>query len=244
MIKIVFCDDDLSVLSEVNRLLDKYRTRNKQELAYQNFHSPFELMSCIEKGMRLDILFLDIIMPGENGIRVAEQIRRSDNNVKIIFLTCTPEYTVESYTVDAYYYQIKPISEKGFFQLMDSVISECERARDHSLVLRCKSGIRQINLEKLEYCEVIGRTLLFHLEDGNVIESSGSLNELCEKLLLYENFLRPHRSFLINMDYIQTISHKGITMESLGEIPVPHGKCTELKDRYLEYAFRKQQVFI
>ncbi len=244
MIKIVFCDDDVSVLSEINGLFDRYRAARRREMICKSFQNPFELVDSIERGMQPDILFLDIIMPGENGIHVAEQIRRYDNNVKIIFLTCTPEYAVESYAVDAYYYQIKPVLEEAFFQLMDSVLSECGRQREYNLVIRCKSGVRQINLEKLEYCEVIGRTLLFHLENGNVVESAGSLNELCEKLLVYENFLRPHRSFLINMDYIQTISHKGITMESLEEIPVPHGKCREVKDRYLEYAFRKNQVLI
>lgn len=244
MIKIGFCDDDLSVLTEINRLLDKYRAVRRQEMICKNFQSPFGLLDSMDRGMRLDILFLDILMPGENGIHVAEQIRRHDNHVKIIFLTCTPEYAVESYTVDAYDYQIKPVLEKDFFELMDAVISECSRAGNCNLVIRTKSGVRQIHLEKLEYCEVIGRTLLFHLENGDVVESTGSLNELCEKMRLYENFLRPHRSFLINMDYIQTISHKGITMESRKEIPVPHGKCREVKDRYLEHAFRKNQVLI
>ena len=127
---------------------------------------------------------------------------------------------------------------------MDSVISECEKSQQCSLILRCKNGITRIELEKLEYCEVIGRTLLFHMENGNVPESMGSLDELCSQLTQYPNFLRPHRSFLINMEYVQNISYRAITMDNLAEIPIPHGKCSEIKNQYLEYVFNRKQVFL
>lgn len=244
MIRIAVCDDDLSALNEVNALLERYRAERNREIVCTAFHSPLELMAEIERGMRWDILFLDIIMPGENGINVAKEIREYDNVVKIIFLTASSEFAVESYTVSAYFYQLKPVWPESFFGLMDAVVSECEKARQCSLILRCKKGVTRINLEKLEYCEVIGRTLLFHLENGEILESAGSLDELCDKLAPYENFLRPHRSFLINMEYVQNISYKAITMENLIEIPIPHGKCSEIKNRYLEYAFSRKRVFI
>lgn len=70
------------------------------------------------------------------------------------------------------------------------------------------------------------------------------MDELCGKLAMYEKFLRVHRSFIINMEYILNISYKAITMDSLEKIPIPHGKCSEIKNRYLEYAFNRGQVFI
>lgn len=244
MIKIAFCDDDLSVLTEIEALLEQYRVKCNQEITDTAFHSSLELMSEIEKGMRFDILFLDVIMPGENGINVAKEIRQYDTAIKIIFLTSSSEFAVQSYTVGAYFYQIKPVCGEKFFPLMDSVISECNEEQKRSLVLRCKSGITRIDLNRLEYCEVIGRTLLFHLENGMVLESTGKLDELCSQLTQYKNFLRPHRSFLINMEYIQNISYKAITMDNLAQIPIPHGKCSEIKNTYLEYAFHRKQVFL
>lgn len=244
MIRIAFCDDDLTILNDVKLLLEQYRVEHSQEIAYTAFRSPLELMAEIEKGMCLDILFLDIIMPGENGINIAKEIREYDSNVKIIFLTSSSEFAVESYTVSAYFYQMKPICAENFFRLMDSVISDCEKEQQKSLVLRCKNGITKIDLEKLEYCEVLGRTLLFHLKGGEVLESIGSLDELCAELEKYGNFLRPHRSFLVNMEYIQNISYKTITMDSHAEIPIPHGKCSEIKTLYLEYAFTRKRVFM
>ena len=119
MTKVAFCDDDLSILNEINVLLDKYRVERNRDIRYAAFQSPLELLAEIEKGMRFDILFLDVIMPGENGIEVAREIRKFDTNVKIVFLTSSEEFAVQSYTVGAYFYQLKPIWEESFYRLMD-----------------------------------------------------------------------------------------------------------------------------
>lgn len=244
MIKLAFCDDEISELRETSMLLDQYRVERNQEIDYVSFQSPFELLAEIERGTRFDILFLDVVMPGEMGIDVAEEIRHYDNNVKIIFLTSSSEFAVQSYTVGAYFYQLKPIWKESFFRLMDSAIAACEKEQSDSLILRCKSGITRVELRSLEYCEVIHRTLLIHLENGKVLESNGSLDELCRQLAPYGSFLRPHRSYLVNMGYIKNLSYRGITMSCLTEIPIPRGKYNDIKDAYLEYAFQNRQVMV
>lgn len=244
MIKIAFCDDDMEVLHQMNELLDRYRVEWNEDITYAAFQSPFELLTEIEKGIRPDILFLDVVMPGQNGMDVAKEIRQYDTNMKIIFLTSSPEFAVESYSVGAYFYQLKPIWEESFFRLMDSVLAECEKKKKNSLILRSKDGITRIDLQQLEYCEVLGRKLLFHLEDGAVLESAGSLDDLAGQLMQYSNFFRPHRSFLVNMEYIQNISSRSIKMVNDAEIPIPHGKCSEIKNTYMEYAFNGEQAVL
>lgn len=211
MIKIAFCDDDMEVLHQMNELLDRYRVERNEDITYAAFQSPFELLTEIEKGIRPDILFLDVVMPGQNGMDVAKEIRQYDTNMKIIFLTSSPEFAVESYSVGAYFYQLKPIWEESFFWLMDAVL---------------------------------GRKLLFHLGNGAVLESAGSLDDLAGQLMQYSNFFRPHRSFLVNMEYIQNISSRSIKMVNDAEIPIPHGKCSEIKNTYMEYAFNGEQAVL
>lgn len=244
MIKIAFCDDDMEVLHQMNELLDRYRVERNEDITYVAFQSPFELLTEIEKGIRPDILFLDVVMPGQNGMDVAKEIRQYDTNMKIIFLTSSPEFAVESYSVGAYFYQLKPIWEESFFRLMDAVLAECEKKKKNSLILRSKDGITRIDLQQLEYCEVLERKLLFHLENGAVLESAGSLDDLAGQLMQYSNFFRPHRSFLVNMEYIQNISSRSIKMVNDAEIPIPHGKCSEIKNTYMEYAFNGEQAVL
>ena len=128
MIKIAFCDDDMEVLHQMNELLDRYRVERNEDITYAAFQSPFELLTEIEKGIRPDILFLDVVMPGQNGMDVAKEIRQYDTNMKIIFLTSSPEFAVESYSVGAYFYQLKPIWEESFFRLMDAVLADVAKA--------------------------------------------------------------------------------------------------------------------
>lgn len=243
MIKAAFCDDDPFMADEISSLFHQYCAERGQQITYTVFKSPLELLAETERGTHFDILFLDVMMPGQNGINVAREIRQQDHTVKIIFLTSSSEFAVESYTVDAFYYQVKPIEAESFRRLMDSAIAECEKEQQGSLILRGKSGITRIVLDKLVYCEVIGRTLMFHMEEGTSIESTGSLDELSSELARYGSFLRPHRSFLVNMEYIQSISYKAIIMDNQEEIPIPHGKCSEIKKKYLDYVFHRKRTY-
>jgi len=244
MIRIACCDDDISVLRELGSLLDEYRVERNREIAHAAFHSPLDLMAEIERGARFDVLFLDILMPGENGIDAAAEIRRHDGNVKIIFLTSSAEYAVQSYSVNAYFYQLKPIWKESFFRLLDTVLATCEKEHTDSLILRCKTGITRIEPRQLEYCEVIHRTLFFHLVSGQTLESIGSLDDLERHLVPHGGFLRPHRSYLINLAHVRNLSYRAVTMACLAEIPIPRGKYNEIKNAFLEYAFENKQVML
>ena len=244
MIQIAFCDDDQTVLDQLSALLEKYRAQRCVQIQCTAFHSPLDLLAEIEKGTRYDILFLDVIMPAENGITAAKEIRQYDNVVKIIFLTSSAEFAVESYVVGAYFYQLKPIWEESFYRIIDAALEACHKEQSDSLILRCKTGITRVALNQLEYCEVIHRTLLLHLNSGKVLESSGSLDELSRQLAPYGCFYRPHRSYLVNLEYVQTLSYRAITLACLAEIPIPRGKYNEVKSAFLDYAFQKGQVTV
>ena len=100
----------------------------------------------------------------------------------------------------------------------------------------------EIKPAQLEYCEVSHRTLFIHLTSGKVLECIGSLDELSKQLIPYGSFLRPHRSYLANLEYIQELSYRAITMSCLAEIPIPRGKYNEIKNAFLEYAFLNRDV--
>lgn len=204
MIQIAFCDDDQTVLDQLSALLEKYRAQRCVQIQCTAFHSPLDLLAEIEKGTRYDILFLDVIMPAENGITAAKEIRQHDNVVKIIFLTSSAEFAVESYVVGAYFYQLKPIWEDSFFRLTDSVIAECRRADQRSLILRCKTGISRIDLDQLLYCEVLGRTLLFHLVDGTVLQDATELVVTLPLLLALVHWIAPS---------VRALSHSSLKLQ-------------------------------
>ena len=149
MIRIGICDDDLSVLGQIQRMMDHYRVSRNEEMVTLTFQSPLELIHEIERGCRFDILLMDVLMPGENGMEAAERrLRRYDTAVRIIFLTSSQEFAVDSYKVGAFLYQLKPILEESLFSPgSDSAIAECARQQrcriDRSMQKRrdpCRSG--------------------------------------------------------------------------------------------------------
>ena len=154
MTRIAFCDDDAALLHQMQDFLEQYRTLRGVQLELAPYTKPMELLADIEAGVRFDVLFLDVLMPGINGINAAREIRRYDTAVQIIFVTSSSEFAVQSYVVGAYYYQLKPIWKDSFFRLTDAVLAECRKRTQHSLILRCKSGVTRITLDSLEYCEV------------------------------------------------------------------------------------------
>ena len=243
MVKIAFCDDDPAILQQMGSLLERYCTKRGTEITPVTFTSSLELLTEMEKGSKFDILFLDILMPGEDGMRTAEEIRSFDRNVKIIFLTSSSEYAVESYAVEAFYYQLKPVSQEDFFRLMDSVLLKCQKERTESLLFNCKNGITRVEPRSLEYCEVIHRTLYIHLTNGTVLECIGTIEQLQQQMSAFGCFLRPHRSYLINLQYVKHLSFRSVVMPS-AEIPIPRGKYQEVKDAYLRFAFENGQVMV
>lgn len=95
-------------------------------------------------------------MPGQNGMDAAKEIRQYDTNMKMMPRTSSPSLR-ESYSVGAYFYQLKPIWEESFFRLMDAVLAE-EKKKKNSLIPRSKDGITRIDLQQREYCEVLDET--------------------------------------------------------------------------------------
>lgn len=241
MVRVALCDDEIEELSTIITFLEEYKLTRQLDLTYTAFQSPLELLASIEKGAAYDIILLDVVMPGLNGIDAAKEIRGYDTSVKIIFLTSSSEFAVQSYVVGAYFYQLKPVWRDSFFTLIDRASSEIRRESGENLILRCKTGIYRIPISRLVCCEVMGRMLRYHLSDGSVLESTGSMQELEQSLRVYPSFIKPHRSYLINMDYIRNISYQEIELECRIKIPLPRGRYGELKEAFLAHAFQRRE---
>ena len=242
--KVAACDDERMSLLELDRYLKQYSKEYNCEIECDMFTNPLELVAQVEKGNDYDVIFLDIFMQGINGIQCAKDIRTYNDYVKIIFLTCSNDFAVESYTVKAYYYLLKPIKKENLFLLLKQLVNELTVTKEDILLVKCKTGVVKIFLSKLEYCEMLNRKVVLHMADGKEYECSMGISDLEQKLKLFGMFLRVHRSFLVNMDYIQTLTVQNIIMTSDVKIPVPRGKYMQIKQLYMEYMFHSANSIV
>jgi DNA-binding LytR/AlgR family response regulator len=241
MLQIAVCDDSIDELSNIVQLINIYRTSRNFNCEYAVFPNGFDLISALEKGKRFDIYCLDIIMPGFSGIEVAKVIRGFDKIASILFFTSSSEFALESYSVKAINYILKPISKEKFFFTLDELLEQIKAEKDKDVVIvRSTEGIQKILITNLVYIEVIGRNVLYHLLSGRVIECTEPFYSVCDTLMKYGCFIKPHRSYLVNMQYVNTIENHQVTLQTLASIPVAQGKAKEIKQQYLHYQMEEE----
>jgi DNA-binding LytR/AlgR family response regulator len=241
MLQIAVCDDNIDELSNIVQLINQYRAERHFSCEYAVFSNGFELVSALEKRKRFDIYCLDIIMPGFTGIDVAKEIRSYDKTAPIIFFTTSPEFALESYSVKAINYVLKPISKEKFFFTFDDILERIRLEKNEdAIVVKSNEGIQKILTSNLVFVEVIGRSVFYHLQSGRVIECIESFSSVCDNLLKYRQFIKTHRSFIVNMQYVDTIENRQLTLQTLTSIPIAQGKAKEIKEQYLAYQMEEE----
>lgn len=236
MVQIAICDDNIDELSNMVQLIDLYRTTKNFSCEYAVFPNGFELISVLEKGKMFDIYCLDIIMPGFMGIDVAKEIRKFDKTAPIIFFTSSPEFALESYSVRAVNYVLKPITKEKLFFTLDEVLEQIKGKKDEdAIVVKSHEGIQKILISNLIFVEAMGRNVLYHMPSGKVIECTESFSSVWDNLQKFGLFIKPHRSYIVNMQYIDTIENHQISLQTLKSVPVAQGKSKEIKQLYLNY---------
>lgn len=241
MIKIGVCDDDERELSRILPLLRRYRDERGLELSLASFSSAVTLLEEMKAG-EFTLLLLDILMPGLNGIQAAREIRGFDQAVKLLFLTSSPEFAVESYAVGAFHYLLKPVTAECLFPLLDKALAEIQQQEGEGLVIKGKNRLTHISFARLEYVEVISKLVNFHLTDGSVVETFGTLTEFEGELLTRPNFLKVHRSYLVNLSHVETLDRKLAVTRYGHQIPIARSLYNQVKEAYMRFLFAGKDV--
>ena len=155
--------------------------------------------------MRFDIYCLDIIMPGFMGIDAAKEIRDFDKAARIVFFTSSHEFVLKSYSVKADNYILKPITKEKLFIAFDEILDQMKQEAEDAVIVKSKEGIHKIVISNLVFAEVLGRNVLYHLRSGKVVECTELFSKACDNLEKYGCFVRTHRCYLVNLQYVDTI---------------------------------------
>lgn len=238
--KIAICDDDLKELDRISFFIDTYRRESKAPLACKTFQSAAELLSTTNSS-DYDILFLDILMPGINGMQAAHEIRAYDAGVRIVFLTSSPEFAVESYAVKAYDYILKPVLKDKLFSILDAVIAEEQKPME-GLTVKTKSGMIRILFSNLAFIEVMDKKLYFNLADGSIREAASSLAELEDKLLSRPEFVKVHRSYIVNLWQVGKLGSNELVTHSRKSVPISRLLYGKVREAYMKHLFLEKGV--
>lgn len=237
-INIAICDDEITELEALSALLDLYKRENRAEIKIHSFRSGFSLLDAIDHGTCFDIIILDIIMPKENGIEIARELRKKQENIEIIFLTSSPEYAVESYEVNANNYILKPLQKEKLFRVLTDCLNEMEKKLTAGFIIH--SGPKQytrILYSKLMYGEAMHKSVNLYLSDQTVVTSVMTFTELLKLLSSCPDFMQPHRSYVVNMHYIEHIMKRNLILTNGESIPIPKNNYDRVSKLFFDFAF-------
>lgn len=237
--RIAICDDDKRELLKIASLVEAYRHEQKAELTYTSFQSATELLASMESG-DYDVLLLDVLMPGINGIQAAREIREHNSRTEIIFLTSSPEYAVESYSVRAHHYLLKPVTEEKLFPILDRLMDDFKRPEE-VLHIKTQSSVLSLPYSKIEYVEVNAKTLYFYLTDGSAREVYGSLADFEPVLLRRPGFKKVHRSYLVNLQWVQELRQGELVTATGRCVPVSRAAYPKVRTAYTQFLFSEAE---
>lgn len=170
-----------------------------------------------------DLLFVDINLPDLNGM---EFVKSLNDSCLVIFTTAYSEYAIDSYKVDAVDYLLKPISYIDFLKSTHKARKRHENASatnksNQEKHLFIKSGYRlvRINLANIKYIEGMREYVRIHLAEGNTLTCLKSMKSL-EEILPANKFIRIHRSYIVNIEQVESIERQRIIFDKNIYIPV------------------------
>lgn len=195
--------------------------------------------------MLFDALFLDIKMPGENGVALAKRLREQDYDVQIVFVTGEREYVMEGYDVEAVNYLLKPVEEEQVFQCLDR-ICEKRRKQEPFVLLKTEDAVVKLLQREIYLVEVFGHKLVYTTEKGEfeVISTMKS----ARRELLEDWFVICHRGVLVNLLHVDFVGKNHLVLaddrrDFCREVPVSRRMYGEVNEAFIQFYLNRKELY-
>jgi two-component system LytT family response regulator len=224
MLKVLLIDDEERATDALRLMIEKTVPEIKQVFVCNDSRQAAEMIHAYQPGL----VFLDIQMPHLNGFQLLEKL--PNKNFKIIFTTAYNEYAIHAIRFSAFDYLLKPIDSEELqssvqrfidtqedyrqqFDLLKNIMHNIQApsADEFRLALPTKEGVHFLMPNEIIRCEAVGNYTKFFVEKNRTYLISKTLGEY-DTLLSPHNFIRTHKSHLVNKKFISFIDHDGFAV--------------------------------
>jgi len=213
---IAVCEDKAYDRDVLCAYIRDYCDKNCYEGKIDAFDTGEALLDAFLPG-RFDLVFLDIFLPGFSGVEVAGKIREIDRDCMLVFITISRDYTAEGFDLQASSYVVKPVDRAKMEKALHMCRGSFEK-NSRTIEVPKSGGNLAISIADLLYVEIYDKDAVLHMKKGTVT-SRIPLDEL-ETRLGGEPFLRCHRSYIINMNYVDDMRDNGFLMRNGAFVPM------------------------
>lgn len=229
--RILICDDDPVILELLEKYINSYfHTIGRKCPEIATFNNGESLLD--DSGDK-DILFLDIEMPGMNGIYVGNELKKRNSNIIIFVITSYSEYLDDAMRFHVFRYMSKPVDRQRLFRNMNDAL-DLYHSLTYTIPIETKQGITTVSASSIIMIEAQSRKVIVHTVHGNY-ESIYNMDYWLRQLP-QNQFFQTHRSFIINLAHVMDFDHSLVHMAGgLCDAYLTKRKYSAFKETYLLY---------
>lgn len=231
--RILFCDDDLKIMSEIHKMVLEYFSRQRQPAPECILcSSGEELLATGEIG---DIAFLDVEMNGLSGIHTGERLKKINPRIKIIIVTSYSDYLDEAMKFHVFRYLSKPVDKQRLFRNLKDAIYQIN-TYSKPVVIETLDDYKTVDAEDIICFESDSRQTIIHTVQGRIIAKSGI--EYWTKSIDIPSFFATSRGFIVNMKYVSSFNNEIIKLtysQSIINAYLSRRKYKSFRDAYMLY---------
>lgn len=207
MYNFAIVEDTPKAADLLSKYLRQYAQANNYAVSLEVYTSAESFLAA---GKVYDAVFMDIELPGIDGLTCAEKLRAKDGKVIIVFITNISQLAIKGYSVGALDYILKPLVYSDFSFRLERVFRSLKQKSDQFLCIKLPGGMKRLPVHNLIFVEVTGHRITYHFETED-ISTGGSFSGISKTLLDY-GFLKCNRCYLVNPRYIQNINGYALTV--------------------------------
>ena len=232
MYRIIILEDVAEHAQQLTALLRAYE-KKRADVSFEIKHYDSSRRFIMDYACNADLLFLDIQMPGENGLQAAMKVREIDHKVMIIFTTSAAQYALAGYEVQAFDYMLKPLKAEMFEAKLSRALRVLGYNRQEAWVdVSSKTETRRVAADSITYIEVANHDIIIHTKD-DVYRHWGSLKKYEEQLAPL-HFARCNACYLVNMKHVTRVDRSSVLVGS-DELAVSKAKHKEFLVAFAKY---------
>lgn len=232
---IAICEDNIEELNIINEYIEQWSKNNNIKVKIDKYQSSESFLFEWTDYNKYDIVFFDIKMKKVSGIELSNLVREKNKVVDIVFVTGMIEYALHGYKVSAMQYLLKPIKQDDIYSCLNKVLERIDSTDESSkfMIIKTPKKSMKLNYDEIYYFEMFSPNIVIHTIKEEIALRK-KISEI-EKELKSSSFIRCHRSYIVNLKYVKSISKKTIILENEVNIPLSRNKYKEVNDYFINY---------
>ena len=204
MLRIAIIDNDMDAAKQMEAFIHRYAQTEGLAVSVAAFDRADKFLSRYEP--IYDIIFMEIELPGLDGMEAARRLRRKDSDVVLVFVTAFARHAIRGYEVDALDYVLKPVNYYQFCTKLSRAVQRVQRRRGGQVVLQLAGGGMQVlSTGDIYYLETHDRLLWYHTTKGEFSVRASLAS--AEKQLAQYHFSRCNQCYLVNLKYVKAVEN-------------------------------------